>query len=186
MNRVYPFLMLAILLTPALSADEPNKTKRTMEERLQQLEAHQQAQQAEIKQLKEQMLEARIDQKVAAEASRRLRLDVEFKKGFRMTSRDGDFQLKIGGRVQFDGLFRVDEDDALTSTFRNRRVRIYTAGHMYKYYYWKVQVEFAKGKGGLEDGYLELRHIDQARLRVGQVKEPFGFEGPDIDGLDVF
>ncbi|PCI40660.1 MAG: hypothetical protein COB53_00610 [Elusimicrobia bacterium] len=118
-------------------------------------------------------LETRLDQMQTDTASD---LRVVWKNGFKIISRDKMFELIVGGRAHFDGRFRLGRNDPSTSTFDVRSVRIFTRGHLFEHYYWKVGVEFSRGRGRLRSGWLDFRYFDDIQLQVGQFKEPFGLE----------
>ncbi len=77
---------------------------------------------------------------------------VYWKEGLNLKSRDGDFKMKIGGRIQLDAWFYADNDDRDTFNENGggfyagtefRRVRIFFEGDVYKYVQFKAQFDFA-------------------------------------------
>ncbi len=153
-----------------------------LEDRLRKLEKSQQALQKQIMSMKEQLLADKIDQKVAAE-SNRIRLNLEYKDGFKISSRDGAFKFQIGGRVHADTRVHLDDDDPKRGegqdTFLIRRARIFAKGTLYKYYDWKFSADFAGTSGVLKDGWVNLHYVDWIQLKSGQFYVPWGMEELD-------
>jgi len=115
---------------------------------------------------------------------------VYWKEGLRLDSRDGNFKLKIGGRIQNDWAWLNEESDIRPRVGDQEdgtefsRVRFYTAGSVYERMKYKLQFDFAKrdgtpasgGHASLKDAYLA---IDLPRLglaKAGHFKEPFSLE----------
>jgi len=97
--------------------------------------------------------------------------------GFKIASADGKFKLKIGGYVQSDGRFFLNDNTNLgTSQFLFRRVRPVLSGTVFKYVDFKVMPDFAGSKLVLFDAYADLNYFPAARLRIGKYKPPVGFE----------
>ena len=97
--------------------------------------------------------------------------------GFYLNSADGDFRLKLRGLVQLDSRFFPEESgDTGTDSFTLRRLRPILEGTVYKYVDFKLMPDFGEGKTVLQDGYLEFKYWNQARLRAGKFKTPFSLE----------
>ncbi len=107
-------------------------------------------------------------------------LDVFWDNGLKAESTNGDFKIKMGGRVQFDVMW-IHQDDTLNKHFdaKNgaefRRARIYTSGTIYKNIKFKFQMDFAGGVAVIKDAYIQLIKIPVVgNFRVGNFKEPMG------------
>lgn len=97
--------------------------------------------------------------------------------GFFLQSGDGDFQLKLGGYMQTDGRFFVDNDDAGTDQFVLRRLRPVLQGTVYRHFSFKIMPEFGEGKEGeILDAYLDFHYFPELTLRAGKFKAPVGLE----------
>lgn len=120
---------------------------------------------------------------------------VFWKEGLRFETPDGDFKLKIGGRIYNDwGWMRQDSDvknhtkldttpigDQQDGT-EFRSARLYVAGTIYDNVDYKVQFDI----GGKEeetdkrpvfkDVYLGIRGLPFGYLKMGHFKEPFSLE----------
>ena len=110
-------------------------------------------------------------------------LDLSWKDGISVLSSDGDFSLKIGGRIMADTV-SWDTDSAVeaaigeqTSASEFRRARLYMAGTIYGNVIFKAQYDFAGGDADFKDVYLGIKGIPGlGTVRVGHFKEPFSLE----------
>lgn len=106
-----------------------------------------------------------------------------WKNGTNIESGDGNFKIKFGGRMQYD-LAAFDEDDEIKNTigeskngFEFRRVRLFSAGQIYKNVKYKVQLDFAGGKVGFKDVFMTLTKFPVlGNIQMGHFKEPVGLE----------
>lgn len=148
----------------------------------------------ELKALKQQIQD--LDQKVKIlERNRELdRETVESKlketpritagaNGFTLASADTNFVLKLRGYVQADSRFYVDDHIPINDTFLMRRVRPIIEGTVWKYYDFRLMMDFASGintsasnNGFLQDGYLNIHYWPELQFQVGKFKEPVGLE----------
>jgi len=114
---------------------------------------------------------------------------VYWKNGLNMKSGDGNFTLKIGGRIMADFVFFDDYDENLEtavdgewhSGFEFRRARLYMSGTIYKYVAFKAQFDFATGDADFKDMWVGLRGQDCLGcmfpdITVGHFKEYFSLE----------
>ncbi len=107
-----------------------------------------------------------------------------WKNGFRLKSEDGQFSLKIGGRLHNDwAVIDVDKaveerfDDRFGSGAEIRRARIELSGTLFEFVRFKSDFEFSGGEVALKDVFLETPRMPYAGiLRVGHMKEPFSLE----------
>lgn len=106
---------------------------------------------------------------------------VDWKNGTRIESADGDFKIKIGGRIHADFGF-VDEDDSLsTEGFEDgtqlRRARLTVSGSLYERVEFKLDYDLADGEVDAKDVYVGLTDLPGVGgLRMGHFKEPFALE----------
>jgi phosphate-selective porin OprO/OprP len=97
--------------------------------------------------------------------------------GFSIQSADGKYKLRIGGYIQFDGRFFLDDTgDKLANQFVLRRVRPILEGTVYKYFDFRIMPDFGEGKAVLQDAYTDIHPFAFLRLRAGKFKEPVGLE----------
>lgn len=102
--------------------------------------------------------------------------------GLRVESSDGDFKIKMGGRIQYDIMF-INQDDSLNAHYEAengsefRRARLYTSGTLFGNIKFKFQVDFAPAKVVIKDAYITITKIPVVgNFRVGNFKQPFGLE----------
>ena len=120
------------------------------------------------------------EQKAAVEvtdASKMPKIDTKGK--LQISSPDGDFKFRIGGRVQADAAF-YDNDEGtwknsdLNNSTEIRRSRIYLRGTMWKYWDYKFQWEFAGNKVAAKDQFISYKGFKPAKITLGNFKEPQG------------
>jgi phosphate-selective porin OprO/OprP len=98
---------------------------------------------------------------------------------------DGQFRLKVGGRVMFDAAHidgpnyweiggpAIDENDG--TEFRRLRLRF--SGDVYQDYIYKAEVDFAGNDVEIIDAYVGMRNVPYVgTVQVGQFSEPMGLE----------
>jgi phosphate-selective porin OprO/OprP len=107
---------------------------------------------------------------------------VFWKEGLNFTTQNGDFKLKIGGRLMNDW-FWSSEDDAIKANVGEqedgvefRRARLYFSGLIYENVEYKLQLDFEGGDADFKDAYLGLTDFPLGKLRIGHFKEPFSLE----------
>lgn len=99
------------------------------------------------------------------------------KDGFFLKSADGSYQLKVGGYIQTDGRFFLDDkDDKFKDSFLLRRVRLNIEGTLARDFDFRLLPDFGEGKTVLQDAYVGYKYTPELRLRTGKFKEPFGLE----------
>jgi len=97
--------------------------------------------------------------------------------GFSLVSEDGDFRLRLGGILQADGRFYInDQSHQGTNTFLLRTVRPVFEGTVYRYYDFRFMPDFGGGTTVIQDAYMDIRYLPEAVLRAGKFKTPFGIE----------
>jgi phosphate-selective porin OprO and OprP len=94
---------------------------------------------------------------------------------FILKSQDGDYSMRLRGRVHFKGQFPMSgpADAASNEYLQLRRIRTGVEGVLAKYYEYKIEYDFGRGDAGLTDGFLGLTHFDNAKIRMGRFKVPF-------------
>lgn len=90
---------------------------------------------------------------------------------------DGDYSIKIGGRIQYD-YNRAEENDVVDEdAFDIRRARLYVSGDVMDWGY-KAQFNIGNNNGGTpEDLYIRYNGLSSGiRITIGRQKEAFGLE----------
>lgn len=109
--------------------------------------------------------------------------DAYWEKGYHLDSKDGNFKLKFGGRIQYDKAFFF-QDDAIETEFgafenasEFRRVRFANEGTIYKFIFYKLEFDFASGHADVTDAFITLTDLPAiGNIRIGHQKEPFSLD----------
>lgn len=106
-----------------------------------------------------------------------------WKEGLRFDSNDGSFQLKMGGRIQYDlGYFAADDEiednvGEIEDGSEFRRARLYISGSIYDNIDFKVEYDFAEGDADFTDVYMAIKDVPVVgNVQIGHFKEPFSLE----------
>jgi phosphate-selective porin OprO/OprP len=103
----------------------------------------------------------------------------------RFETEDKQFTTRIGGRLQFDGWYTDDRDQAgggsASDGWRFRRARLYVQGTVYGNVHYKAQYDFADSVDSSAPDFRDLYvKIDELLgplyLQAGQFFVPFGME----------
>ena len=83
----------------------------------------------------------------------------EWDNGFKISSDDGNFKLKFGGRIMYDDAmwstnFNGEDEFFYGSEFR--RVRFFNSGQLYDNIKYKLQLDFLGGAVAFKDVYIEI------------------------------
>ena len=112
---------------------------------------------------------------------------VYWKDGVRMDSVNGQFKLRIGGRIMNDWAFSRGDASLAESLGESgnfvhdgtefRRARFYASGVLYDRFEFKAEYDFAGILSPFRDVYIGVRKVPVfGTLRAGHFKEPFGLE----------
>jgi phosphate-selective porin OprO/OprP len=173
------------------------------------IEARLRTLEAEIAKLRREARQAKAEAQQAAEASQRSAAKAEaahnatplvppvfvaFKNGLFVESADKAYNFKIGGRMQFDGGGATQPLNGWSNQAGVRQVRLEVEGKAAKYWFYKLQYDFAGSQygtpfnapvqGGIRDFYLGLQHPllalpftkEPAFIHIGSYFEPFSLE----------
>jgi phosphate-selective porin OprO/OprP len=173
--RNFRFLVFVTILVTAVSgflqfpvfAQEAPPHEETTDERIQALD--------QKMRILEQRLE--LEHENAATKAKETPVLSAGKEGFILKSADGDFLLRLGGILQVDERFFIDDYQHLAAdTFLLRVARPIFEGTVFKYYDFRIMPDFGLGTTVLQDAYLDIHFWPEVRLLVGKYKTPFGIE----------
>lgn len=91
--------------------------------------------------------------------------------------------IKFGGYIMGKYSISDKEGQATNGGFDLRFIRLYADGHVFKDFYYKLQME-VNGAPGVNkgprvlDAFMEWQKFDFFRVKLGQFKRSFGFENP--------
>ncbi len=108
---------------------------------------------------------------------------VKWSNGFKVESKDKQFRLEFGGRIQADYTFASADDrleaafgaDQFQDGFEFRRARLFVEGTIYERVHFKAQYDFAGGDAEFKDVYVGLLG-GWGEVRFGHYKEYFSLE----------
>ena len=126
------------------------------------------------------------EEEAAAVSSDASDLRAYWKDGIRLESADGEFKLKLGGRIHNDWAAAFSSDSlrddfsdvsAVDTGVNLRRARLSLAGTIYRSVVFKADYDFAGGDADFKDVYVGLVGLPAVgTLIIGHVKEPFSLE----------
>lgn len=109
-----------------------------------------------------------------------------------LTSPDGRFEYRVGGRIHQHWTAWSADDEfetagvPLEDSSHFRRARMYLTALLYGNVFAKIEYDFATGDSLPADVYLELRELEAAKIRVGHFYEPFGLDVLTSDNDSTF
>ncbi len=123
-----------------------------------------------------------LEEKLAAQESKNT-LDVYWKEGVRLNTRDGAFKLKLGVQMQADWAF-FNEDNGLKKANLDtddsaefRLIRPMISGTIHDQFDFKIQVDLAGSDVTTKDVFLGMSGLPLiGNIRLGHFKEPFSLE----------
>jgi len=97
--------------------------------------------------------------------------------GFRLTSGDGAFQLRLRGDLYADArVFPGTDVPAGAESIFLRRIRPRLQGRVYERFAFNFRTDFGIGGPEIDDAFVEARFVDGLSLRMGRFKVPVGLE----------
>ena len=173
--------LLALLVVVAAQDDKARIGE--LEKRIQQQEEELQMQKTLLKGLRDGYSEIKESAK-EQEKPKDDDFRVFYKTGLNFESGDGNFKVKLGGRIHDDWLWWLEPDDDVEDAVGRldegtefRRARLFTSGTLFERVEFKAQYDFTDGDADFKDLWLGVKGIPIVNhIRVGQMKEPFGLE----------
>jgi len=107
--------------------------------------------------------------------------------GFRISSQDGQHELRIRGAVQADGrFFSEDSNHQAIDSFELKQGRVWLEGKVFKNIHYKIMPDFAASGNILPDAYLDYAYLPEASLLVGKFKPSLSLERLQGDSDGTF
>lgn len=134
---------------------------------------------AELEQNQQQVKtqQQKIETKLA-EATKPDDVELKVKGGIAVKTRDGEFEAKLGGRLQIDGATYSGEPELGDGT-EIRRARLYLKGKMYQDWGYKLEYDFANSGAnakGIADAFVTYSGFDNLEIMAGNFRDPFGLD----------
>lgn len=101
---------------------------------------------------------------------------------------NGNFSFKPRGVIEADAFafFERKGDYDYNNGTALRRARLGFEGTAYKYFNYRLEVDFAGNAVSVTDAYLQYTKIPKTILTLGQHKAPFGLESNNSDNYNIF
>ena len=164
--------------TPAPTGDPVLDRLNSLEARVKQLEARnaQLEAEAELNQSRLESVETR-----AAKAA-------QFQWTPTISEPTGNFTFKPRGVVEADAaaFFEREGGYDYNNGTAFRRARLGFEGTAFKYFNYRMEVDFAGNAVNITDAYLQYTKIPKTVLTLGQHKAPFGLESNNSDNYNTF
>jgi len=163
----------------------PAPTGDAVTDRLNALEVRIQALEARNSQLQQQV---ELDESQLQSTENRAAKAVQFGWVPSFSDPSGNFTFKPRGVIDVDvGVFHSGEGGYVYNDGTAfRRARLGFEGTAYKWFNYRVEVDFAGDAVNLTDAYLQYTKIPHTVLTIGQHKAPFGLESNNSDNYNIF
>lgn len=173
-----PFIttLVAAALACAAPAQAQAQSLEALERRLEAMQAEIQALHREIAEVKAEAAEAQKNAAKAEKAAQESDITVKWKGAPEIASKDGQFSMKMRGRIQADAGF-IDQDGVAPDVDRTefRRARLGIEGRLYTDMKYRFEVDFADDDVEVQDAYLQFTGWP-AHITLGQFKTPNSLE----------
>lgn len=103
-------------------------------------------------------------------------VEVSLKSGLQLRTRDGKFQVHVGGRIMFDAAWYDDDIADNPDGTELRRARLEVEGTLAKVWGFKNEIDFAGDKVSVKDAWLSYGGLKPITIKAGNFKEPFSLE----------
>ncbi len=101
---------------------------------------------------------------------------IKMKDSFVVESGDGDFSLRVGGRIQADAAVYSEDTRRQNDGTEMRRARLFVQGKLSDAWKYKLQYDFVNtGSSGITDVYVQYTGSPW-KVTVGHFKQPFSLQ----------
>lgn len=91
-------------------------------------------------------------------------------RGFRIATDDGAYALKLGGFLQVNGRFYLDDAPEPADTFVVRRTRLDMRATLAEYFKFRLHPDLSGSNLTLLDAFMTIAFFDELQLRAGKMK----------------
>lgn len=109
-----------------------------------------------------------------------------YKNGVVLEDGSGDWKISINGRIQADYRNFSPDNQTVANTFSMRRARLGATMDILKDFSMKVEGEYSAAATAMTYGYIDYKHWNAAKLRIGQFKPFYGLERATSTNLTDF
>jgi phosphate-selective porin OprO/OprP len=114
--------------------------------------------------------------KVATKEAIKDQPKITMKDKFEVTSGDGGFSMRVGGRVQADAAAYDEDVRRQNDGTEMRRARLFVQGKLWDAWKYKLQYDFVStGSSGIADAYIQYTGMPW-KVKVGHFKQPFSLQ----------
>ncbi len=101
---------------------------------------------------------------------------IKMKDKFVVESGDGDFSMRVGGRIQADAAIYDEDTRRQNDGTEMRRARLFVQGKLWDAWKYKLQYDFVKtGSSGIADAYIQYTGLPW-KIKMGHFKQPFSLQ----------
>jgi phosphate-selective porin OprO/OprP len=170
---------------PRAEAQAPKPTGDPVLDRLNALESRIKQLEARNAELEQQ---AELSEDRLATVETRAAKAAQFTWGPTISEPTGQFTFKPRGVLEADvaAFFERKGGYDYNNGTGFRRARLGFEGTAFKWFNYRLEVDFAGNQVGLTDAYLQYTKIPKTVLTLGQHKAPFGLESNNSDNYNVF
>lgn len=118
----------------------------------------------------------REEVKVATKEAIKDQPEITMKDKLEVKSGDGDFSMRVGGRIQADASTYSEDVRRQNDGTEMRRARLFVQGKLWNAWKYKLQYDFVStGSSGIADAYIQYSGLPW-KIKVGHFKQPFSLQ----------
>lgn len=103
-------------------------------------------------------------------------INVSTKGGLKIETPDKQFMFAIGGLIQADTTFYLDDKADLNSGTEFRRARFFLKGILFGDWEFKFEPDLAEDTIEMQDLYLRYTGLDNGNITIGHFRQPFSLD----------
>jgi len=121
----------------------------------------------------DKLVDSKETKKAASSSAVKISLD---KKGFRISSADDAFKMKIGGRIHVQTGYHVGAGGNVTNGTEFRRARLHVKGVLFNDFKYVSEFDFADNLVTIKDLNVSYRGLDWLQITAGNQKQNMSME----------